>query len=553
MTGTDSSELKLWISNIAMLIEKDSDIDPEQYISFLKDPSLCLKLIALIDSIPESPDDEEEGEEDPYFSACIFALDVCVAQLQGAFESGHKLAQKTIQQFMHLLAETINAQHHTLGFWLPILNAFYDVHLDLSPELQEAYFNLASLEAENETLVPTTDDHLQSIKEMIIELSDLSVFDIAENFFAQSHAMPVAFFSDLIVDLYSIEEGQDIALLALLHPNSEVRDMVIDTLEELMDTIVLTPTSLSRLQTIKNWYPAIYHEQFNHWIKKQRMKGVIFHKEETDMQISQISASEVDGSGAQGIFIHLKNRRKNRLCGMLFKQDLGIKDAWLTPDLTTSEIKKYFVDAFHDSVTLRKVDLGYLQLITDHFLAKTLANGNVPNLHFLEIQELLNLSFLPNAIDIDTTIQALSVQITPFTEKSIQMSFKRSHAWLRNKAFTESWYIENAHIDKLVNRCSNFVEGVKVCDIGQAIALVFEEEMETARDKWLFHFLWISLWLQAAAKKNENIWKDSLIIAYAIHTNVLLSSIPVLKEIVYQTVLNSIETMNERRTHLNTE
>src|SRR3546814_12999885 len=56
-------------------------------------------------------------------------------------------------------------------------------------------------------------DHLNSIREMIAELSDLSVFDIAENFFAQSYAMPADFFTDLILDLYSIEEGQDIALL----------------------------------------------------------------------------------------------------------------------------------------------------------------------------------------------------------------------------------------------------------------------------------------------------------------------------------------------------
>ena len=65
------------------------------------------------------------------------------------------------------------------------------------------------------------------------------LFDIAENFFAQSYAMPPEFFADLIVDLYNIEEGQDIALLTLLHPKAEVREIAIATLDQIMDQVTL--------------------------------------------------------------------------------------------------------------------------------------------------------------------------------------------------------------------------------------------------------------------------------------------------------------------------
>ena len=77
--------------------------------------------------------------------------------------------------------------------------------------------------------------------------------------------------------------------------------------------------------------------------------------------------------------------------------------------------------------------------------------------------------------------------------------------------------------------------------------------MEAHRDKWLFHFLWVALWLKARTRKNEKVWQDSFIIAYAIHTGTPLQSIPVLQEIVRQTIYNSIETMTDRRTHLNKE
>lgn len=542
----DLESLKRWIGDMAALIEQSADPDPQHYTPFLQEPELALRLVSLIDGLP----DEETEAERAYYSACIFALDICVAQLQAANENGSKAAGKTLNLLMSAIADAINSLKHNLSFWLPILNAFYEVHAELSYELKEAYLELAGQEDE---LSPDEEiDHLNAIRDMIEELSDLSVFDIAENFFAQSYAMPADFFTDLIVDLYSIEEGQDIALLTLLHPKQEVRDVVIATLDQLMDTVVLSSISLSRLQVIKSWYPQAYQEQFNRWIKIQRKKGVIFHTEDKTA-VLRVRASEVDGSGAQGLFIHVKKARKNRLCGLLFKQDQGIKDAWITPEIPAKEVAKYYDQAFDDTVTLRDVDKEYLLTSVSHFLAQTIRLGEMPDLHLLEIQELLGLHFLPESIDLLYLIEQLSVQINPFTPEAMQDSFKRSKAWPETKPFTESWYVENAHVDKLVNRCCNFVDGVKVCDWEKAMDAVFLHEMETHRGKWLFHFLWVTLWLKAKSRKNEKTWQDSFFIAYAIHSGMPLEAIPIMHEICRQTVMNSIETMKERRTHLNQE
>ena len=133
----------------------------------------------------------------------------------------------------------------------------------------------------------------------------------------------------------------------------------------------------------------------------------------------------------------------------------------------------------------------------------------------------------------------------------MQESFKRSKTWPKNKRFTESWYIENSQIDKVVNRCCSFIDGVKVCRFNEAIKAVFAEEMELNRERWLFHFLWIALWVKVKARKNEKIWQDGFFIAHAIHTGLPLDTIPIMHEICHQSVVNSIETMQERRTHLN--
>jgi hypothetical protein len=545
---TDLMEkLNAWIKDMASLIEKDEDPVLEYFTYFLQEPTLSLYLFDLINTFDEQIIDDDSAD----YSACLLAFDICIAQLQSAIESGHKLSKKILSQLMAHMALTIEQGEHSLSFWLPILNSFYDAHVDLSPELKNAYLNLATM---GEELTPEEEEsHLNSIRDLLEELSDLSVFDIAENFFAQSYAMPPDFFSDLVVDLYSIDEGLEVALLTLLHPKKDIRDVIVATHEHLMPNITLNSTSLSRLQAIKNWYPPEYHEQFNHWIRQQRKKGVVFANAESSSASLRLKASEVDGSGAQGIFIHLKKNRKNQLCGLLLKQNVGIKDAWITAPMSAREAAHYYDDAFDDSVMLRDVDLSYFVMITNHFFAVTIEQGKMPDLHLLEIQEALNVQFLPQKLNIDALIEELGVQINPFTPDSARLSLQRSKSWPKNQRFTDSWYIENEQVDKLVNRHCHFEDGVKVCRFNDAIDAVFTEEMETNREHWLLHFVWITLWLKARARKNEKAWQDSFFIAYAIQTGMPLKDIPIMYEICRESVVNSIKTMHERRTHLNQE
>ena len=539
---TPIKKLNKWITMIAGFIQQDKDIDPECYTYFIENPELALQVVDVIAGLDERRVDANPSR----YTACIFVLDICVARLQAGSEASSKQADKTLHQLMAHLAHILLTGSHTLSFWLPILNAFYEVHVELSKELKSAYLTLANQES-----IDTPADevaHLSSMRDLIKELSDLSVFDIAENFFAQSYAMPPDFFIDLVLDLYHLEEGQDIALLTLLHPNPEVRDVVVGTLDSLMPSLELSSISLSRLQMIKHWYPKEYHAQFNNWITIQRKKEVVFHRA-APAKIIQLKASEIDGGGAQGIFIHIRKKGRNRLCGLLLKHHLGIKDAWITPDISVEDVLHYYDEAFDDSIVLRPIDLPYFTMMTNHFLALTMAHSGMPDLHLLEIQEELGVQFIPQLLDVEDMMQQLSVQISPFTEELIQISLRRSQKWPHTKQFVESWFVENAQVDKLVTQCSGFVDGIKVCELDQAVSAVLQE-FEQHRDRWLFHFLWVSLWMKIKARATEVMWKDSFILAHLIQTGAPLRSIPLMHGIAKKSVLNSIETMQNRRTHL---
>ena len=159
----------------------------------------------------------------------------------------------------------------------------------------------------------------------------------------------------------------------------------------------------------------------------------------------------------------------------------------------------------------------------------------------------------PQKLNTDALIEELGVQINPFTPDSTRLSLQRSKLWPKSQRFTDSWFIENEQVDKLVNRHCHFEDGVKVCRFNDAIDAVFIEEMEANREHWLLHFVWITLWLKARARKNEKAWQDSFFIAYAIQTGMPLKDIPIMYEICRESVVNSIKTMHERRTHLNQE
>ena len=544
---TEFERLKQWVDNVALSIDEGSEPDLQVIVSFLTSPDLAFQIVDLLAEISE----EELETRNAYYSACIYALDTCVAQLYSAKENDNKLAAKVLKQLMSHLALALQKGKQTLSYWLPVLNAFYDVQVDLTPELQEAYLELADKEP-----APTATEeinHLEMMREMILDMSNLSIFDIAENFFAQSYAMPPDFFSDLLVDLYNIPEAQDIALLTLLYPRTEVREFVIATFDQLIDTIVLTPIALNRLQVIKHWYPPDYQAQFNQWIKIQRKKGVVFQAEKQVPKM-KIYATEVDGAGAQGFYIWVKERNHQRLCGLLVKISSGVKDVWITPEMPAKDIAHNFAQLDDGTVTFREVDADYLLLMVNHFLAITLQQGGMPDLHFLQIAELIGMHFKPELIDVPLLLEKRCVQINPFTPSLTQQSFKRSKLWSANKKFTESWYLENANVDKLVNRCSSIVKGIKICEIAKATDAIFEQEIELHRDVWCFHFLWMALWAQSGTvRKNEKTGMDCLLIAYAISQGTSLCEIPLMNEICRQTVINSVETMNERRTHLNRE
>lgn len=560
-----SERLHKWLTEIELSLKQNIEITPIGF-SFLSEPELIFYLVDAIVMIDEPQEEfiptknnlylisdtsnqqnvEQAVEyiEDMSYTILLCALEVCIVQLQTAKEKDNKVATKILDDLMDYIANNMQQSAHTLEFWLPIINTFYDIHIDLNQAMKNAYMELA---LDDEWEIDTEDCNI--LQELIDDMSDLSIFDIAENFFAQSYAMPDEFYIDFISDLLKFPSGVDIAVLSLLHPKFEIRNLVVICLDKWLSNAKLSDKSYSHLQAIKNWYPALDHQQFATWLQSYPPHSSF----KIPLATAKIKATEIDGDGAQGIYLHLHTDNGHRLCGILVERGRGIKDAWVTNCMNYNDFFKFYKQIQSDSCELRVVDYDYLTIIINHFLAVGLQRDLVPDLHLLEIQELIGVQFKPQFIDFDTALKKLILNIPDFAQQNIHQSFKRSKAWSVNKQFTESWYIENARIDKLVNRHSSIVNGVKFCDIELTMADVFKYEFNQQSNAWKLHFLWMAMLSSVKPRKNEKIALDSLIIANAMHNGMNLQDIPIMQAICKHTVINSIETMHERRTYLSKE
>ena len=134
---SDTDPLDQLIKDMMQSLKQGTSPDPEVYDAVKQDPLLSLRLIDLIQAIDEGPLDED----DLYYAACICVFEMSVAQGQLDVERGYKLGAKHLRQLMAYLAHQITTTQHSLNFWLPLLNAFYEADVELSSELKDAIYS----------------------------------------------------------------------------------------------------------------------------------------------------------------------------------------------------------------------------------------------------------------------------------------------------------------------------------------------------------------------------------------------------------------------------
>lgn len=122
-------------------------------------------------------------------------------------------------------------------------------------------------------------------------------------------------------------------------------------------------TMLRRMITLRNWVPDGDRPALDAAIRACRQKGVECAASKA-VGVKGVVASSIDGSGAQSVFILIKEGRKHAAAALLLKQGIGVRDAWVRSDLSESEAEMFMyrvaseLDIYDSDLDFARLALG---------------------------------------------------------------------------------------------------------------------------------------------------------------------------------------------------
>ena len=363
-------------------------------------------------------------------------------ELDELAEEGMKVLVFALSQYKQFLSEEFMAgiQH-----WL-MENADEQPEESLTPEMMEELLKVAVAEAADEFILLTI------LKEQLG--------------FLPTEGMEMI----LSIMVEAGDKAVDALTLMLLDHNHEQAQVAASVLEENVSR--LTGLSLSRLIRTRNWFDASVQPTVDALIRKARKAEIVPEalKASAAPTVVETRMSCVDGSGAQGVMVVIKDQSRFRLISFVLKEQVGVVDAFVTPPTSRTEINGYLKLAGSGQAVMEKVstDLVIRQLPLFINLNKT--SGIVIDHELVQVMEFLNVEdWHP---DTKTLSELYNSELNALpSEDEIAEVQKRSRRWT-SSAIGESWFEDSDQFNAL--RPLTY----------QRYHQAFELVMEPARQQW---------------------------------------------------------------------
>ena len=241
---------------------------------------------------------------------------------------------------------------------------------------------------------------------------------------------------------------REAALGWLLDDASGVRQIVAQILEK--DAANNSGTMLRRMIALRNWVPEADRPALDRAIKASQK--IVACESWPSAKVPEVYASGSDGSGAQSVFMIVAQGRKRALAALLFKQDAGIRDAWVSPGGTRADVEAA-LQALGMQLDLLPVPLEYAAAAARHFLGVNAQAGVMPPFGLLGVAEVAGLTNLnPEFQPVDAFVASLCAEIAPkrATPQAIATALKASASWGETLPIAGSWFEESDEADAIL-------------------------------------------------------------------------------------------------------
>jgi hypothetical protein len=290
----------------------------------------------------------------------------------------------------------------------------------------------------------------------------------------------------------------------------------------------LSPDSLRRLITIRNWCPEAERPLVDAIVRAARTKGIVCATwQETNVEA--ILASCIDGSGAQGFLILSPAGKRKQLSSVLLKN--GVRDAWTAPPETPRKLRSTLADAAIET-SMMPVSRAYFDRAVRHHLHLGLAAAALPPAGLLQVAETIGgAQWQPELLEWRKALAARLGELPAASLKphAVNVVLRTSAAWADFDSIVESWFEDDQDVARLVS-------GVRGGQRAKTAEYLLQNVLVRRREKWAELFLWTALWLREASDGDALPWQNFAILAHALARGHDLADIPLMRDIAARTV-----------------
>lgn len=410
---------------------------------------------------------------------------------------------------------------------LLILRQFTTAKLEMGDALHDVMASY--IEREPISVLPNKDD-LDAMLAAMAEACGGNVFALQAELAEQTSALPDSHRGGIVAALLASPTvaAQEAAIGWLLDPGPMTRGATAALLQQAAEAKQVSATALRRLITMRNWLPGDERTGVDAIIRTCRQKGIDCAAAAIPV-VHDVLASMIDGSGAQSIFIVLKDGRKQAVAALLLKQGVGVRDAWVDFGLTKQEAEM-FLYRVESQADCYDSSIDYLRQALGHALATGAEAGALPPFGLVDVVERVGLSTInPSALPSERLVADLIGDIPGEhrTPEAVENVIKNSGNWENDYPSLESWFEDDASLDCLLGR--------KRLSAKRQVGLVLNEFLPARRARWAELLVWTALTLRQD-EGTEDDWKGLALVAQCLLENRPLDTIPLMITVAEKTV-----------------
>jgi hypothetical protein len=510
-TAEDRKHVEHLIEVVAEAMDEQGSRPLELNNLPIKRPALLFAAFDLFLDIYEDFKTDEESFEHTLNMGLVLVSHL-LYELRLAIENGEKKAVTVWERFQAYMGDKLfsgaDAPDSLLIFNL--MQMLQQSGLPVGDKLTERFQDTMAMHAPAADMDMDISELDGLMGDLLDEEGAKTPFDLYNLLLAQLNMMPAEAMAIIFAHLAQHDNPivSEMAFLMLLHPQQELRQDLGEALLSQHMPKTVSPVSLRRLIGMRNWLPQDERPLLDAIIKDARTNGVECAQIPAAPKKLQCYASNIDGAGAQTLWIHYTEKHKHHLLGFLAKQGFGLREVMVYQDISKQQVDM-IIKQFSWEIGMIPVKAELIDFLLPHYLAVNLENNVPPPPDLLQLAEALGQDYWRAQYYSPTNL--ISLLEAPQTADDFadleEEALEDSADWLDDYSWAGSWFESGEMVEELLEEHvgKNWRRSRK-----KSPQAILHHQLAAKRNLWTERVLMTALWQKCAEEPED--WQSCLIV-----------------------------------------